>query len=69
MTRFTDKTIRTENCWLKISRDNKKRTFTFALGYTGKYQAHNIETMSFKWIPNWSEALISAHRMINTYTY
>jgi len=69
MAQITEKTIRTENVWVKITRDNKNRTFTFARGYVGEPVAHNIETMSFEWLPNWSEALISGNRMVSNYTY
>jgi len=48
MTRFTEKTVRTDGQWLKISRDNTKRTFTFARGYAGQYTANEIEILSFK---------------------
>jgi hypothetical protein len=53
--------------WVKISRDNKERTFTFARGYKGQYQAHDVETYSFKWVANWSEATDKAQKMIATY--
>jgi len=63
MTRWTDRTIRTDSKWVKITRDNKKRTFTFAKGYTGEFKAHDIEELSFKWIANWSEAVERANRL------
>jgi hypothetical protein len=61
MKRFTEKTIRTAGQWCKISRDNQDRTFTFARGYDGQYQAHEIETYSFKWVANWAEATQKAN--------
>lgn len=67
MTRFTERTIRASGQWVKITRDNKKRTFTFARGYASKMQAHEISTLSFKWIPNWAEAQDRANRTIATY--
>lgn len=67
MTRFTEKYVRTEHQWVKITRDNKERTFTFARGLNGNYQAHEIQTLSFKWVANWSEAIASANRTIATY--
>ena len=67
MTRFTDRTIRSDSQWVKISRDNKERTFTFARGHQGQYQAHEIETYPFKWVANWAEATDKAQRMIATY--
>lgn len=67
MTRFTDKTVRTSGQWIKITRDNKKRTFTFARGYTGEYQANELETLPFKWVANWTEALERANRTLATY--
>jgi len=64
MTRFTEKTVRTEGQWLKITRDNKERTFTFARGWAGSHQAHEIDTYNFKWFANWSEALAHANYKI-----
>lgn len=67
MTRFTEKTIRQASQWTKITRDNKDRTFTFARGYKGEFQANEIETLSFKWIANWSEAIDRANRSMEIY--
>lgn len=67
MTRFTEKTIRNSGQWLKITRDNKERTFTFARGYAGDFQAKELETLSFKWVANWTEAIERANRCISTY--
>lgn len=60
VTRFTDRTMRTDSAWVKITRDNKERTFTFAKGYKGEYTASHIETLPFKWVANWSEAIARA---------
>ena len=65
MKRFTDRTVRTETKWVKITRDNKKRNFTFAKGYKGKYTAQEQETISFKWVANWSEATDRANRLMD----
>jgi hypothetical protein len=54
--RFTEKYIRTDSQWVKVTRDNKAKTFTFAKGYKGQFSAHEIETLSFKWVANWTEA-------------
>jgi len=67
MKRYTDKTVRTSTQWVKITRDNKDRTFTFAHGWAGNYQAHDVQTLPFKWVANWSEAVASANRTIATY--
>lgn len=67
MTRFTEKTIRADGQWVKVTRDNKERTFTFARGYEGNFQANEIETLSFKWVANWSEAIDRATKTISTY--
>jgi len=64
MTRFTDRTIRTDSSWVKITRDNKNRTFTFAKGYKGETKAHEISTLTFKWIANWSEAVNRANGLM-----
>jgi len=64
MTRFTDRTVRTESKWVKITRDNKERTFTFAKGYKDEYAAQEQETLSFKWVANWSEATDRANRLM-----
>ena len=67
MKRFTEKTIRTAGQWVKITRDNKDRNFTFARGYAGDFSANEIETYSFKWVANWTEAAEKANRMIGNY--
>jgi hypothetical protein len=67
MARFTDKTIRTSSHWVKITRDNKERTFTFARGYVGEVQAHDVGTYAFKWVANWTEAIEKANRMMQNY--
>ena len=64
MKRFTDKTIRTEQQWVKITRDNRQRSFTFAKGYKGNFTAHQIETLTFKWVANWADAVDHANRMM-----
>ena len=64
---ITEKTIRTESQWVKITRNNKNRTFTFARGYKNEFSAHDIETLSFKWVANWTEAFDRANRMIAAY--
>jgi hypothetical protein len=65
MTRFTDRTVRTETKWVKITRDNKERTFTFAKGCKDEYTAQEQETLSFKWVANWSEATDRANRLMD----
>lgn len=67
ITRFTERTVRTDSAWVKITRDNKERTFTFAKGYTGEYSAHHIDSLSFKWCWNWTEAIERAHRLMSYY--
>jgi hypothetical protein len=67
MTRFTEKTVRSSNQWVKITRDNKDRTFTFAHGWAGEFKAHDVSTLPFKWVANWTEALDKANRTIATY--
>jgi hypothetical protein len=67
MTRYTDRTIRSSGQWVKITRDNKDRTFTFARGYEGQFQAIEIQTFSFKWVANWEEAQDKANRTIETF--
>lgn len=67
MKRFTEKYVRTDSQWIKISRDNKERTFTFAHGHAGVFQAWNVQTLPFKWISNWSEAVDYANRQIETF--
>ena len=67
MKRYTEKTIRTNDQWVKITRDNQQRKFTFARGYKNEFTANEIETLSFKWVPNWSEAITRANSMIGNY--
>jgi hypothetical protein len=64
---ITEKYVRSDKQWVKITRNNKDRTFTFAHGWQGEFTAHNIETITFKWVANWSEAIDKANRTIATY--
>ena len=68
MTRFTEKTIRTNSQWVKIVRDNKERKYSFARGYNHNYSATEIRYCSFKYCANWAESLDFAQRMINSYS-
>lgn len=64
--RFTEKTFRSvAGDWVKVTRDNKLRTFTHAFGYAGEYKAERVETLSFKWVANWSEATERAYSFLN----
>lgn len=67
MTRFADKTFRSSEQWVKVTRDNKEKTFCFARGYKNEFQAHDIETLTFKWVANWKEAQDHAERMMAAY--
>ena len=67
MKRYTEKYVRRAGMWVKITRDNVDRTFFFARGYEGEYQAHDKQLLPFKWVANWDEALQYADRMIETY--
>lgn len=67
MTRFTEKTIRTNGRWVKITRDNKDRTFTFAVGRDGNFFAHHVDTLTFKWVANWDEAKSRAESLTTYY--
>jgi len=64
---ITEKTIRASNQWVKITRDSNVRTFTFARGYSGATTAHDVTTLSFKWVPNWKDAIEHAEQKIATY--
>jgi len=64
---FTEKTIRGDSQWVKITRDKKNRTFTFARGYKGQYQAHDIETWGFEWVKTWNEAIEKANDKLVIY--
>ncbi len=63
----TEKTIREFNQWVKITRDSQKRKFTFARGYEGSISAHEVEIISFAWVPTWKEALEGAKAKMQTY--
>jgi len=63
--RFTEKYVRTDSQWVKITRDNKERTFTFARGYKGQVTARDIDTLSFKWVANWTEAIDRANTQMS----
>lgn len=56
MTRYTDKTFRLCSKWCKVTRDNKKKEYTFALGDKGNFQAYYMEVSEFKHFPNWKSA-------------
>lgn len=65
-TRFVERTYRAEHGdWVKVTRDNKKRTFTHAFGRNGEFSAERIETLSFKWCANWNEAQDRANAFFN----
>lgn len=68
MKRFTEKYVRTNSQWVKISRDNEKRTFTFARGFANQFQAHDVHTLPFKFVANWSEATSRAEQLIAIYS-
>jgi len=67
MKRYIDKTFRSESQWVKVTRDNQNRTYTFARGHKGNFQAAEIETFSFKWIGTWSDAQNRAESVMATY--
>lgn len=69
MSNLTFKYVRNESEWIKITRDNDKRKFTFARGYKGKAVAFERDTLSFKWISNWTEALDRANRSLGLVPY
>ena len=50
--------VRSQNNWLKITRD--KNSFCFARAYAGQLKASDIETLSFTWVANWNEAIEKA---------
>ena len=60
------KTIRKFNQWVKITRDQNKR-FTFALGWEGEVQAHDITSYSAEWMPTWKDAIAHAERKTEDY--
>jgi hypothetical protein len=66
ITRYTDRTIRSDNSWVKITRDNKDRIFTFAKGDKGNTTAHHMDSLSFKWCWNWTEATERANRLMSS---
>ena len=65
--RFTEKYVRSDSQWVKITRDNQSRTFTFARGYKNNFTASDIETLSFKWVANWKEAVERAESKLATF--
>ncbi len=67
MAMITDKMVRGETQWVKITRNNKDRTFTFARGNAGNFQAHDIETFTFKFFANWKEAIEFAELKIKIF--
>lgn len=60
----TDRTFRTNGKWLKVTRDAKKREFTFAMGWNGNVSAYQIDALPFKWIPTWQDAQERAERLM-----
>jgi len=67
MERMTEKTIRNNSQWIKITRDSKKRTFTFARGYKGEYKAHHIDTWGFESVRTWNDAIEKANDKLVIY--
>jgi hypothetical protein len=65
--RYTERTIRADKQWVKITRDNKKREYTFARGYEGQYKANNIRVQPFTILLNWYEAEDWAKYMMSAY--
>jgi hypothetical protein len=55
--RWTERTIRNQHQWCKITRDNLDRTYTFAYGREGEGRAYGIDLYPFKSIRNWSDAM------------
>jgi hypothetical protein len=63
----TDRTMREGALWMKITRDSKARTFTFARGYAGDAKAVEIQSFPFKRIPTWAEAEAHAQGNLSAY--
>lgn len=63
----SERYIRNKGPWVKITRDSKARTFTFARGYTGNFTAMEVQTARMTWIPTWRDAEEFAQRQIDTY--
>jgi hypothetical protein len=49
--------IRSKNYWVKITRDSE---FTFAFGYSGELKSHEKKQKSFRYTPNWNDAIDTA---------
>lgn len=64
----TERYIRKNSQWVKITRDAAKRTFTIARGWASSVVAHDIATWSFKWVPTWRDAESLAHQSIADHT-
>ena len=52
----TNRTIREGSQWVKVTRDSKARTFTFARGDAGVMKANDIRTYPFAFVPTWADA-------------
>lgn len=52
----TDRTIREDAQWVKITRDSKAQTFTFARGDAGALKAKEVQTYTFNNIRTWADA-------------
>ena len=65
--RFTDRTIRAGSYWVKITRDNQKRDYTFAIGHVGQFKAFTRSSYSFTRMANWAEAEDWAKYMTTSY--
>jgi hypothetical protein len=63
----TERYIRNKGQWVKITRDSKARTFSFARGYDGNFQAVTVQTWPMSAIPTWVDAEYFAQRAIDTY--
>ena len=59
--------VRRRGLWIKITRDNQKKRFTFARGYEGHFKAVEVTSWPFTLMTTWNDAVEHANRTIDTY--
>jgi len=64
---LTEKAIRANDQWVKITRDSNAHKFTFARGYAEVLQAHEEQSFSFEFMPTWAYAVEHAQRRMAVY--
>ena len=60
----TERYIRSDCQWVKVTRDPKARTFTLARGWNSSVKAHDVTTWPMRYVPTWADAEAMARQKI-----